>query len=150
MTLGDADRGRIVTCVARAANAGGMREQQARPVGPVTAADAAGAAIQAQDSVVRLPRPTAAITHSGCARRRCRLTVLTNDTSRQAAKARVTMQRVGARGARPVAVRRLTARIFSVVTGRLRAGRCRFTVTATNASGAAAAPVSVVLTVTRR
>jgi trypsin len=144
LALTDVLAGRIVACLAQAANAGGLREQQARVVGPVTAA-AAPVAAQGITKRVGLRRPTASITHKACGHRRCRLTILAGD----AAKVRATMRRVGARRAKALKPHRLSARIFSVTTGRLAPGRYRFTVTVTGAGGVAAAPVSVVLTVRR-
>src|SRR3954468_19776970 len=153
LTLGDGFAGRIVTCLAMASNAGGSREQAARTVGPVAAAGAAARVpVTAQGKDVSLQRPSASITHRGCTRRRCRLTILTNDPGRDATRARVTVQHVRRSGhprVRTLRVRRLSARIFSVVTGRLAPGRYRFTVTAATAGGVAGAPVSVTLTVRR-
>jgi secreted trypsin-like serine protease len=148
LALTDALTDRIVTCIAQAANAGGLREQQAHAVGPVTAA-AAPVAAQNATKRVSLQRPTASITHKACDHRRCRLTILTTDPGRGAAKVRATVRRVGARHAKALKLRRLSARIFSITTGRLSPGRYRFTVTATSAGGVAATPVSVVLTVRR-
>ena len=151
LALTEVFAGRVVACVAQAGNAGGVREQQARPVGPIAAADtSARTPLTAQgSSIVNLRRPTASITHRGCSGRRCRLTILTTDPGRGATKARVTLQRLGSRDAKVIAPKRLTSRIFSIVTGRLARGRYRFTVTATSAGGLAGTPVSVVLTVRR-
>jgi hypothetical protein len=152
LELTEAFAGRIVACIAQAGNAGGVREQQARPVGPIAAVGtSARTPLAAQgSSLVSLQRPTAAIAHRDCTGRRCRLTIVTTAAGRGATNARVTLQRIGSRRTTVIAAKRLTSRIFSVVTGRLARGRYRVMVTPANAGGLAGTPVSVVLTVGSR
>jgi hypothetical protein len=149
LELTEAFVGRVVSCIVQAGNDGGTREQQARAVGPVAAASASPArtTVTGTGMPLTLVRPTAVITHRSCSRRRCRLTIVTTDTGRGTLKAGATFRRVGHKTARKLTVRRLSSRIFSIVTPRLSRGRYRFTVVATNASGVAGIPVSVVLTV---
>jgi V8-like Glu-specific endopeptidase len=124
LALGDALRGRVVTCIVRAVNAGGARELQADAVGPVTGpltppppppppAGGGGGGGTPPGGGGSLPRtgqppranvptpppadivpPTAEITRRACARRRCTLTIRATDLAGPIASATVSYQRL--------------------------------------------------------
>lgn len=160
LRLGDGHAGRVVTCEVTAANAGGTRTAQARPVGPVEGVAAAptggpGAALPHD-----LAAPTVSITRRRCARRRCTLTFRASDSGGPATRASVSFTRLTGcrrgragrrcRAPRTTAARRIGRGLFTATTPRLAAARYRFAVVAADASGNRSRPRTVILRVPRR
>jgi len=151
LTVGPELGGRLLTCEVTAVNAGGMRSVQAPPV-----AVPAPTAVAAQSEIASLARPQVQVTRRSCAGRRCTLTVVARGAGVSAAHAGASLRRLtGCRdrkacaAAHLVAVQRVAAGVFHIATPRLAPARYRLTVTASTASGVAARPVSVTLTVRR-
>lgn len=165
LALGEGHVGRIVTCVVDAANPGGVRSAQARPVGPVTAGmTAAGARSDSAPARAAPPAdllaPVVRLTRRRCAARRCTITFRASDSGGPAARATVTYARVtgcgaGRSGRRCRASRTLRATplgpgVFGATTPRLAVARYRFTVVATDAAGNRSRARTALLSVPRR
>ena len=103
--------------------------------------------------------PVAAFTRRSCSTRVCKLTVTAGDSGGPATALAATVARVsgckkGAKGRRCRAAKALTAAsggpgVFTLKTGRLKPGRYRFVVIATDAAGNRSAAQTVVLKVKR-
>jgi hypothetical protein len=160
LALTGAHAGRVVTCEVAAANAGGVRTAQARPVGPVDGASTTPAAAPTRALPGDLVAPVVRITRRRCAKRRCILTFRASDSGGPATRATVSFRRLTGcrkgragrrcRATRSTRARRIGRGMFKATTPRLAVARYRFAVVATDAAGNRSRPRTVLLRVQRR